>query len=212
MPAFLALVFLTVSTVVASASPSNLDVDLDLITLIHQSAIPRPETFTNALRIIGSLETSPSCHRIATSTLIDSCQLLEAIGESHDKPNVALDSVKSIYAARLAVCELQGASALVPSECLIMVPRPQSNGFKCMLPGRRCQDKKASGILQHPDVSQRQIGKCLKALESRPQWWTSYSNARQNAVVICQAARSELEKGTVLFKMPQLSSIDFFTR
>ena len=39
---------------------------------------------------------------------------------------------------------------------------------------------------------------CLKALESRPQWWTSYSNNRQNAMVICQAARIETEKEELL--------------
>ncbi|KAI9925205.1 hypothetical protein MW887_006125 [Aspergillus wentii] len=42
------------------------------------------------------------------------------------------------------------------------------------------------------------LGSCLKSLESRPQWWTSYSNSRQNAVVICQAARVENEKEELL--------------
>jgi hypothetical protein len=39
---------------------------------------------------------------------------------------------------------------------------------------------------------------CLRGLESRPQWWTSYSNSRQNAIVICQAARIEIEKEEML--------------
>lgn len=39
---------------------------------------------------------------------------------------------------------------------------------------------------------------CLRALESRPQWWTSYSNSRQNAMVICQAARIETEREELL--------------
>ncbi|OKL55663.1 hypothetical protein UA08_08963 [Talaromyces atroroseus] len=42
------------------------------------------------------------------------------------------------------------------------------------------------------------VEKCLSGLESRPQWWTSYSNSRQNAIVICQAARVETEKEELL--------------
>ncbi|KAI9827907.1 MAG: hypothetical protein M1826_006213 [Phylliscum demangeonii] len=39
---------------------------------------------------------------------------------------------------------------------------------------------------------------CLGVLEKKPQWWTSYSNARQNAMVICQAVRSEIEKDELI--------------
>jgi len=177
----------------SSALASSLDIDL--VAQIHQPLIPRPDSFINALRIITSLETSPSCHRLATSTLIDSCRSLEADRAQRDASNLALDSVKSTFAARLAVCELQGASALIPHDCVVMTAKVQSSGLKCMLPGKNCPAKGASTLLQHVEISSNQVGKCLKALESRPQWWTSYSNARQNAVVICQAARAEVEKG-----------------
>jgi hypothetical protein len=42
------------------------------------------------------------------------------------------------------------------------------------------------------------LEQCLKTLESRPQWWTSYSNSRQNALVICHASRIETEKQELL--------------
>lgn len=48
-------------------------------------------------------------------------------------------------------------------------------------------------ILPRQDLEQ-----CLKSLESRPQWWTSYSNNRQNAMIICQASRIEAEKEELL--------------
>ena len=35
---------------------------------------------------------------------------------------------------------------------------------------------------------------CLKSLQSTPQYWTSFSNARQNAVVMCQASRDVIER------------------
>lgn len=44
-------------------------------------------------------------------------------------------------------------------------------------------------------VGIRHIRECLQSLESRPQWWTSYSNSRQNAAIMCQAARADIEKG-----------------
>ena len=47
-------------------------------------------------------------------------------------------------------------------------------------------------------VPKELLEQCLKALESRPQWWTSYSNSRQNAMVICQASRIEVEKEELL--------------
>jgi len=191
--AFLLLVsFLVASNVSASK------LDLDLITQINNPAVHKPEIFANAIRILTSLEASPSCHRLATSTLIDSCRSLEITG--HSTANVALDTVRSIFGARLAVCELQGASALIPQDCLVMNSKTISKGIWCKQTGTRCPEKSALGQLQHAEVPQRQINQCLKALESRPQWWTSYSNARQNAVVICQAARSEVERGEILLE------------
>ncbi|RAK90156.1 nuclear membrane fusion protein Kar5 [Aspergillus costaricaensis CBS 115574] len=47
-------------------------------------------------------------------------------------------------------------------------------------------------------VAKGQLESCLRSLESRPQWWTSYSNSRQNAVVICQAARFENEREEII--------------
>lgn len=46
--------------------------------------------------------------------------------------------------------------------------------------------------------AKEELEACLKSLESRPQWWTSYSNSRQNAMVICQATRVEMEKEELL--------------
>lgn len=44
------------------------------------------------------------------------------------------------------------------------------------------------------EVPKELLEQCLRTLESRPQWWTSYSNSRQNALVICHASRIETEK------------------
>lgn len=47
-------------------------------------------------------------------------------------------------------------------------------------------------------LPKKDLEQCLRSLESRPQWWTSYSNNRQNAIIICQASRIEAEKEEML--------------
>ena len=158
--------------------------------------------FAQALGLLTSLESSPSCNRLATSTLVKSCQTLDGPLEDTDQasenPEAFLDKVKSIYAARLAVCELVEAGASVPAQCSPMMPKEpakKQHGFKGYL-GRNGRLKNGNGeTWGHDSVSPGQLSHCLKSLESKPQWWTSYSNGRQNAIVICKAVRIDIEKG-----------------
>ena len=88
--------------------------------------------------------------------------------------------MRSVYAAQLAMCEIVSAGSAVPQACKSLDVSPgvnihQTSGFKY--------------------IRRDQLGLCLQSLESKPQWWTSYSNNRQNAMVICQAARVDIEKG-----------------
>ena len=123
------------------------------------------------------MQASPSCHRLATSTLLDSCQSID--GSKHDS-EVSHDYMRSIYAAQLAVCEIQSAESKVPPSCETLIPTGKADLFP---------------KLGSQSVPRAHLSHCLQALETRPQWWTSYSNSRQNAVVICQAARADIEKG-----------------
>lgn len=174
----------------------------DLTSMVQQQPQHHPEVYSHALQLIRAMDSAPSCNRLATATLIESCQSLEpADAESRKNLNLGLDLVKSTFAARLAVCELMGAHAAIPRPCHSMIPQrapgPDS-GLHCFLPGRRCSQGSKKDIAKHPqykEVSQQETTECLTTLESRPQWWTSYSNARQNAISICHAARAEIEKG-----------------
>lgn len=76
-------------------------------------------------------------------------------------------NTKIQYAAQLAVCEFEAAGISYPPECSELTS-PGGAG----------------------------LGRCLKALEERPQWWTTFSNNVQNALVICAAMRQAIEKGT----------------
>lgn len=158
-----------------------------LVSLLQTPLIEQPEIYRKAYEILLSLESAPSCNRIATASLLSSCQSLE--GSPKDSVNGPkqdwstesrhkMENLKSLYAARLAVCELTGAGAAVPLQCHPLIPDPRIKGIP--------QDF----------LEGKQLGQCLQALETRPQWWTSYSNGRQNAAVMCQAARIEIDKGT----------------
>lgn len=123
------------------------------------------------------MQRSPSCHRLATSVLLKSCQ---SIDSAKDDVEVSIEDTRSIYAAKLAVCEIQSADTDVPPSCQTLTSTRKTGLFK-----------KAGA----QPVTKSHLSHCLQALETRPQWWTSYSNNRQNAVVICQAARADIERG-----------------
>ena len=101
-----------------------------------------------------------------------------------------------IYAARLAVCELNNARAYVPSACQVFVPTVKTTR-KSSWAGYLTGNKPSQPRQQYPqydEVTEEHLGQCLKALEERPQTWTSYSNSKQNAAVMCHAMRGEVER------------------
>lgn len=161
----------------------------DLVDLIRTRTVQHNRVFSDAIQLFDSMKTSPSCSRIAAMKLLNSCQTLDE-SDSSVGPDIAntLDRVKSIYAARLALCELSGAGASFPLSC-----------SSIQITSSKTHNESNSDL---PDVADDfptpVVENCLSGLESRPQWWTSYSNNRQNAIVICQAARIEMEKEEML--------------
>ncbi|KAJ5594944.1 uncharacterized protein N7459_001152 [Penicillium hispanicum] len=149
--------------------------------------------FDQAVQLLDSMKSSPSCHRVAATRLVASCQTLGGKAPVDPNSHEALEQIRSVYAVRLAICELDDAGAAVPPPCLrltVSPPPPSKNLFRFTKP-------KVSDT--GPDMFPRElVEQCLRSLESRPQSWTSYSNSRQNAVVICQAAQVETEKEELL--------------
>lgn len=146
----------------------------DLTMLLRPT--PDHPTYAHALQLLSAFETSPSCMRVATSILMDSCQSID--GTRADSES-SLDDLRSLYAAQLAICEIVGANSVIPEPCKRLAPIPEM--------GLR-QNKGANNV-------GNQLGHCLEALHTRTQSWTSYSNNRQNAVVICHACRVDVDKG-----------------
>lgn len=149
----------------------------DLTALIRPEPVDQTGIYTNALQLLSSLQGSPSCNRIATSTLLDSCHSLDGSKKNAEE---SLENVRSVYAAQLAICEIVSAGSAVPQACKSLDFSPNTNIHQM------------SGF---NTIRRDQLGLCLQSLESKPQWWTSYSNSKQNAMVMCQAARVDIEKG-----------------
>ena len=160
----------------------------DLAALVRPSSIEDSAIYSDALHILTSMQASPSCHRLAASKLLNSCQSIEG-APSTTEPS--LDDARSIYAAQLAMCEITSAGSAIPQQCRPLTPGHETRSQRGASPA-------ASGGRQRPYSASgsEHLSQCLQALESRPQWWTSYSNSRQNAVVMCRASRMEIEKGT----------------
>ncbi|KAJ5613030.1 hypothetical protein N7510_006224 [Penicillium lagena] len=150
--------------------------------------------FTEAAQILDSMASSPSCNRIAAMRLLTSCQTVGNGKGSDADTHEVLDLIRSVYAARLAICELQGTGTVIPSACIPVTVSPPAAGT-----GRfGFPTKSAPPDTGRDSIPMELLEPCLQALESRPQWWTSYSNSRQNAMVICQATRMEREKEELL--------------
>jgi hypothetical protein len=166
----------------------------DLASLLFQKAIQKDEIFSHAITILDSLKSAPSCHRLATASLVDSCSSLERSRDGE----TSLAEEREKYAARLAMCELMGAKIVVPHQCSYFVPETVGCPKQMHAMGFNMW-RRGSGENKKPcfrEVSTVQMENCLAALNERPQWWTSYSNALQNVLIVCQASRNSVEKGT----------------
>lgn len=159
--------------------------DADLTLLLGSSPDSQSQVYTQALHLLDSLRASPSCNRVAASTLIHSCQSIDGSMSENEELQ---EDVKSIYAAQLAICEIKDAGSRPPGTCESFLPDKH-------LQLSRKLTHSSDQISGMASALKRKLGSCLQSLEARPQHWTSYSNNRQNAVVMCQAARIQIEKG-----------------
>ncbi|KAI2705075.1 hypothetical protein CBS147317_2027 [Penicillium roqueforti] len=180
----------------ASVSQHNVPIlatrppDIDTVSFLSSRAQDQDSIFNEAVKILDSMQSSPSCNRLAATKLVNSCQTFSdgKDGTQTDNPET-LDVLRSVYAVRLALCEIDGAGTQMPPSCLPVTvsPPPQKNRFG-FVSRHRGPDPMSD------EVPKELLEQCLRTLESRPQWWTSYSNSRQNALVICHASRIETEK------------------
>ncbi|KAI9893984.1 MAG: hypothetical protein M1814_004754 [Vezdaea aestivalis] len=182
--------------------PSTLEVPERLTSLLNPDLADQSKIFRDAYALLASLEKSPSCNRRAAASLLSSCKSLSVDDGSNpnelERDSSELEDFKSLYAARLAVCEIVGADSSSPKQCLQLLPAP-GRGNRQATEYEHAQSRLANDKdWDYGEIRTSHLEGCLRALQSRPQWWTSYSNARQNAAVLCHAARGEIERDQVL--------------
>ncbi|KAK6539028.1 hypothetical protein TWF694_010575 [Orbilia ellipsospora] len=151
------------------------------ITLAVNSQVDR--WFSNKEDNVHPIEYLFSSHRyhkgyeeslalITSLNLPPSClysSLTESIiSKCSSSPNFLNGEEKTYFATKLAICELSSANVDYPRDCRSDIQSP------------------------------RDIQRCIRKLENRPQWWTSWSNCIQSVGVLCQAVREEAERDNLL--------------
>lgn len=137
----------------------------------------------NTFEIANRFNSAPSCESIASAALAYSCGSLDS-SNGH-----LIEHVKSVYAARLAVCELLNANIEIPRQCFAFVPHPDSYKkveMKSFLKAGRLSN---ANLLypKYDSETEAHTDECITALHETPQYWTSYSNNKQTTLSICQA-------------------------
>ncbi|KAK8233882.1 hypothetical protein HDK64DRAFT_299103 [Phyllosticta capitalensis] len=205
LPTLIAALILTADASMAPARTDAIEIYPDtLVDMLLRAPVHEPQVFEVAQKRIRDMESSPACQQLATSTLIDSCQSLDLMAgsNSHSTSQNPMDVIKREYSARLAVCELQGIKDGVPKECRPFVPSADACGNTGGFFGRYSKSSKGEKRrLCYPNFTQQELKTCANALFNHPQRWTSFSNARSNAIIICQASRAAVENDEYLRKL-----------
>ncbi|KAF1911418.1 hypothetical protein BDU57DRAFT_552202 [Ampelomyces quisqualis] len=190
--------------------PADAGPTLDVGTLFQHTASRNQRVITQAVDFVVSMQNAPTCTRMAASHLMSECKLLEHAPDfAKSRPEAYLDNVKTEYAAKLAVCELLSAqpnNPVPPANCDILVPTSRA----CNKGGTWWYSRPETTVNEkqcYPEIKEYQYAQCLKTLQSSPQYWTSFSNARQNAVVMCQASRDAIERENHLETFKNLTQV-----
>ncbi|KAF2227354.1 hypothetical protein BDZ85DRAFT_2379 [Elsinoe ampelina] len=148
----------------------------------------------SAAELFSSIDSMPSCSKIATMALISSCDQLTS-----DDGNQITD-LQSLYAVRLAICELELVDAEMPVECSNFSPtRDMIHKITLM---STIKNGLRAVFTYHPTGYDTAAHSklCARALQNHGTGtgWTSYSNNLQNAGNICKAKKMDLLADEIL--------------
>ena len=138
------------------------------------------DLFAAARQRLSQIQTSSTCKQLATVKLLGTCENLRLSTHHSD-----LEVVHNLYAAHLALCELEGANTKLPASCRLGLPSGVDNVVEVL-----------------DDEGRAQLSRCLAALHEKAQWWTSYSNNRQDAYIWCKAMRPGFDQGEFALSCP----------
>ncbi|PQE25448.1 nuclear membrane fusion Kar5 protein [Rutstroemia sp. NJR-2017a BBW] len=162
---------------------------------LEQSRDRANELYASAMLQLKRLEEEPICHRVAAQLLMSNCQGLENINQKdYDlySGRIQRHYVESL-AASLAICDMERSSMVVPDAC---------ESFR--LPSLLRASQEGDGKLQ---ITQDEVGGCLEGLGKNPSHWLSWTSYRDNCLLICQVARSDIEKDQSILLQKRLVEI-----
>jgi hypothetical protein len=193
---------LSLLTVLMNSTDSNSHQLLDYNRFIGPNS-PVDIHIQRAIQVVENHDSLPYCQKMAASSLIHSCATLQGKTSDEEEPqgtsqdmNATLGEEKTLYAARLAVCELSDSKVPVPKQCTSFIPTRETTkktGWFGYLPVPGVW----KSIVRYPDYEQatkRDRDACVQALYASNQAWHSYSNAGQDAVKLCHAVRGDIER------------------
>ena len=161
-------------------------VKTDLISLLTEQA-RESKYLREAYALIDDVQSAPTCNQLAAYQLLKSCKSLQVGPDGMETP-IMLERVKNVYAARLAICELQSAHASIPWQCKDIMSISLADLSSAEVP-------RLNRLWYGQDCVETKILKpCLKALHDKSTSWTSYSNNRAHAIAMCHAIRDHLER------------------
>jgi hypothetical protein len=185
----------TLLTRTTDIPPSQItDIDVNMHALL-------PQTVHDALAILEKVDTMPSCNKVATQALLNSCSSLDGADVDEDSglpmdSDLLVNTEADVYAVRLAFCELADTDFVVPTGCDAFVPTERTmkkKGLRGWL-SKNGPSEPMDAFWEYDEATQASVKHCRAALHRTPQSWTSYSSSRRNSVVLCRAARSQIEK------------------
>ena len=183
----------------------------DTTDIIHHSF---SESMRTSLQTLRDLETRPSCYKVAAASLIHSCSTLDGSFTPTDNDiargaDFIIHDEISIYAARLAVCELSSAKASIPPPCKAFVPT-----IKTVKKTSWAGYLTSSGPTKPPqlypeydELTEQSLEQCLNALHSSNQAWTSFTSSKQNAAIMCHSMPGEIERDREIHLHKILSTV-----
>ena len=100
-----------------------------------------------------------------------------------------LERAKTSYGIKAALCETSEGGSLIPEQCRILASSVGSIG-------------PSTGFHDRQDVQN-----CLAEFQANHVYWVSYSNNRQQASVLCQASRIDIDREDALDALSQMVTV-----
>ena len=153
----------------------------------------------DTITFIDGLHSAPACTQLASSRLITDCSLLDNPTEfAKAYPNQVLEDIQNEYALKLAVCEYVGVHHTHPNSppnCQAFLPSKKACVKRSWL---WTHSELSDDDICYPTTTKADLTQCLATMQSSPQMWTSYSNARSRAMNICHLSRQHIDKEEAL--------------